>query len=147
MADYPSTTRWLTPEERILAAKRLAHDGIGNTQGVEGEIKESKAFRMTVTDWRVWVLVLLYMLVTGSQTMQYFIPTLVKDFGWSDWSGQFTFAMFWVSANHDGRNVNGNFEQITRSHPTPLGSYARFRSRSFRISSRTSLSSSRCLPG
>lgn len=33
-------------------------------------------------------LVLLYMLITGSQTMQYFIPTLVGIFGWEDWEGQ-----------------------------------------------------------
>jgi hypothetical protein len=88
MADYPSTTRWLSPEERILAAQRLAHDGLGNTQGAHGAVSEMTALRMVVTDWRTWILALLYALVTGSQTIQYFIPTLVADFGWTSWVGQ-----------------------------------------------------------
>ena len=33
-------------------------------------------------------LVFLYMMITGAQTMQYFIPTLVGIFGWEDWEGQ-----------------------------------------------------------
>ena len=89
MADYPSTTRWLTPEERALASQRLAHDGIGDTQGSEERIKEAVAFKMTVKDWKVWALAILYALITGSQTMQYFIPTLVQSFGWSGWEGQY----------------------------------------------------------
>lgn len=28
MPDWPSTTRWLSGEERILAAQRLAYDGV-----------------------------------------------------------------------------------------------------------------------
>jgi hypothetical protein len=31
LPDWPSTTKWLTPEEKFLAVQRLAHDGIGNT--------------------------------------------------------------------------------------------------------------------
>ena len=88
MADYPSTTRWLTPEERILAAQRMAHDGIGATQGTDEQIKQWTALKMTVRDWKVWALTLIYALITGSQTMQYFIPTLVSAFGWTGWEGQ-----------------------------------------------------------
>ncbi|KAK9320861.1 hypothetical protein V1517DRAFT_328185 [Lipomyces orientalis] len=29
MADYPSNTRWLTPQEQLLAAQRLTYDGVG----------------------------------------------------------------------------------------------------------------------
>ena len=54
MADYPSTTRWLTPEERLLASQRLAYDGIGNTQGASGRIGEWEAVKMAFTDWKVW---------------------------------------------------------------------------------------------
>jgi len=28
MPDWPSTTRWLSQEEQILAAQRLAYDGV-----------------------------------------------------------------------------------------------------------------------
>lgn len=88
MADYPSNTRWLTPEEQILAAQRLAYDGLGNAQAAEGRMSEGMAFKAVVRDWRTWILALLYALVTGAQTIQYFIPTLVKSFGWEDWQGQ-----------------------------------------------------------
>lgn len=88
MADYPSNTRWLTPDEQLLAAQRLAYDGLGNAQGASGRITEKEAFKMVVKDWRTWILALLYALVTGAQTIQYFIPTLVKSFGWTSWDGQ-----------------------------------------------------------
>jgi hypothetical protein len=88
MADYPSNTRWLTPEEQLLASQRLAYDGLGNTQGAHGRVSEKEALKMVVKDWRTWTLALLYALVTGAQTIQYFIPTLVKSFGWKDWQGQ-----------------------------------------------------------
>ena len=62
--------------------------GLGVTQGATGKLKESAILKMMVGDWRVWMLALLYALVTGAQTMQYFIPTLVESFGWKSWSGQ-----------------------------------------------------------
>ena len=88
MGDYPSNTRWLTPEEQLLAVQRLAYDGLANTQGARGRVGEMTALSMTVRDWRVWILALLYALVTGAQTVQYFIPTLVEAFGWKGWEGQ-----------------------------------------------------------
>jgi MFS transporter, ACS family, DAL5 transporter family protein len=90
MPDYPSTSkRFLTEEESILACNRLAVDGIGLTQGSGVEhIPHWTAFKMTVRDWRVWAQCLLFVLVTGSQTMQYFIPTLVNSFGWTGPQGQ-----------------------------------------------------------
>ncbi|EME80774.1 uncharacterized protein MYCFIDRAFT_35652 [Pseudocercospora fijiensis CIRAD86] len=115
MADYPSTTRWLTPEERMLAAQRMAYDGIGSTQGTEEQVKEWTAFKMTISDWKVWALALMYALLTGSQTMQYFIPTLVGVFGWKGWQGQYhsippyalalvcTLAFPWISDHYKNK--------------------------------------------
>lgn len=84
MPDYPTSTKskFLTEEERILACNRLAVDGIGLTQGAHERIGEWKALKMAVGDWRTWMLCILFVLGTGSQTMQYFIPSLVKSFGW-----------------------------------------------------------------
>ncbi|KAH8690436.1 nicotinamide mononucleotide permease [Talaromyces proteolyticus] len=91
MPDYPSNSkRFLTEEESILACNRLAADGIDLTQGNGAEnIPHWVAFKMTCSDWRVWAQCLLFVLVTGAQTMQYFIPTLVKSFGWTGPSGQY----------------------------------------------------------
>jgi len=90
MPDYPSSrTRFLNEEESILACNRLSADGIGLTQGRGVEhIPHWVAFKMTVKDWRVWAQCFMFILVTGSQTMQYFIPTLVGSFGWTGVQGQ-----------------------------------------------------------
>jgi hypothetical protein len=90
MPDYPSTSkRFLDEEESILACNRLAADGIAMAQGAGREpIPHWTAFKMTVSDWRVWAQCVLFILVTGSQTMQYFIPTLVRSFGWTGHVGQ-----------------------------------------------------------
>ncbi|RDW64351.1 uncharacterized protein DSM5745_09762 [Aspergillus mulundensis] len=91
MPNYPSnSTRFLSEEESLLACNRLAVDGIALTQGSGAEkIPHWVAFKMTCRDWRVWAQCLLFVLVTGSQTMQYFIPTLVESFGWTGPSGQY----------------------------------------------------------
>ena len=80
LPDYPSTTRWLTPRERKIASQRLADDSLGDTQGGE-KASHKDALRMALTDWRTWAFVVTYMATTGSQTIQYFIPSLVKVSG------------------------------------------------------------------
>ncbi|KIM44203.1 hypothetical protein M413DRAFT_443232 [Hebeloma cylindrosporum] len=89
LPDWPSTTSWLTPEEKFLAVQRLSHDGIGNTGAGGKEPTHREAAKMAFTDWRTWVLVLMYMLATGSQTIQYFIPTLVSQLGYRGYTAQF----------------------------------------------------------
>lgn len=89
LPDWPSTTKWLTPEERFLAVQRLAHDGIGNTGTGGDEPSHNQAMKMAFSDWRTWVLVVMYMLATGSQTIQYFIPTLVAQLGYKGYTAQF----------------------------------------------------------
>lgn len=90
MPDYPTSTKskFLTEDERILACNRLAVDGIGLTQGAHKKIGEWQAFKMACTDWRTWALCFLFVLGTGSQTMQYFVPSLVKEFGWEGHTAQ-----------------------------------------------------------
>ncbi|KAK7932036.1 hypothetical protein PG985_002748 [Apiospora marii] len=91
MPDFPSNSkRFLSQQESLLACNRLAVDGIALALGVGGEkIPHWEAFKMTCSDWRVWVQCFLFVLVTGAQTMQYFIPTLVESFGWTGHTGQY----------------------------------------------------------
>lgn len=91
MPDYPSTSKFLYEEEHILACQRLAMDGIGVTQGAHLKVGKRTAFMMTIKDWRVWSQTVLFNLVTGSQTMQYFLPTIVGVFGWKGYEGQCTY--------------------------------------------------------
>ncbi|WWC98506.1 hypothetical protein V866_005397 [Kwoniella sp. B9012] len=89
MPDWPSTTKFLSGEERVLAAQRLAYDGLANTGGAQGHLGHWQAIKMTVVDWRTWMFVFLYMLCTGAQTIQYFVPTLIGAIGWTGYTGQY----------------------------------------------------------
>ena len=91
MPDYPNNTMWLSPEERLLAAQRLAYDGLANTQGAHGRIGEWEATKMAFKDWRTWFLSFTVAMNLGAQTILYFAPTLVGALGWTSWQGQCTF--------------------------------------------------------
>ncbi|BEI84584.1 hypothetical protein CcaverHIS002_0411880 [Cutaneotrichosporon cavernicola] len=97
MPDWPATTKFLTEEEKILAAQRLAYDGLGATGDGE-KVSEGKALKMVFKDWRVGFLVVLYMLSTGAQTIQYFIPTLVAGMGYKGYDAQYHTIPVYASA-------------------------------------------------
>ncbi|WWD20730.1 hypothetical protein CI109_105206 [Kwoniella shandongensis] len=98
MPDWPSTTKFLSGEERVLAAQRLAYDGLANTGGAQGHIGHWHALKLAVTDWRTWILTVLYMLCTGAQTIQYFVPTLIGALGWKGYVGQYHTIPLYASA-------------------------------------------------
>ncbi|KAK1222822.1 hypothetical protein PQX77_014244 [Marasmius sp. AFHP31] len=89
LPDWPSTTKWLTPEERFIATRRLELDGIGNNTQTGSEPTHKESLKMALRDWRVYYLAVMYMLATGSQTIQYFIPTLVGQLGYSGYDKQY----------------------------------------------------------
>lgn len=117
LPDFPASTtsKFLTEEERILACNRLAVEGISLTQGAHEKVGEWKAFKMVCADWRTWALCLLFALGTGSQTIQYFIPSLVKSFGWEGNTAQCKFA----NAAIFGRN-HPNIVSSNRLHHSEL---------------------------
>ncbi|KAF8905904.1 major facilitator superfamily domain-containing protein [Mucidula mucida] len=125
LPDWPATTSWLTPEERFIAVQRLAYDGIGGVSGKDAQHAEpthGEAFKMAITDWRTWCLSVMYMLATGAQTIQYFIPTLVGQLGYTGYSKQFmtipiygvafVFIVFFCFLS-DIRKERGNYVTIT----------------------------------
>ncbi|KAF9269899.1 MFS general substrate transporter [Marasmius fiardii PR-910] len=123
LPDWPSTTKWLTSEERFVAARRLELEGIGNTQtGEAGEPSHKESLRMALKDWRVYYLAVMYMLATGSQTIQYFIPTLVGQLGYEGYDKQYmtipiymvalVFILFFCFLS-DLRKERGNYVSIT----------------------------------
>jgi len=63
-----------TPEKRLLVIQLLAHDGIVNTGAGGKEISLNKAMKVVFSGWGTWVHAIIYTLVTGSQTIQYFTP-------------------------------------------------------------------------
>jgi hypothetical protein len=98
MPDWPSTTKWLSEDERMLAIQRLAYDGLASTAGAQGHMGHWEAVRAVFSDWRSYFFILLYMLVTGSQTIQYFIPTLIGNLGWTGATGQYHTIPVYASA-------------------------------------------------
>ncbi|EPQ28135.1 uncharacterized protein PFL1_04462 [Pseudozyma flocculosa PF-1] len=97
LPDFPTTTKWLTPRERMIATRRLQRDGVGSAQGGE-DVSHTKAAKMAFTDWRTWAFVLTYMCTTGSQTIQYFIPELVKSMGYTGFHVQYMTAPIYACA-------------------------------------------------
>ncbi|EJD00008.1 MFS general substrate transporter [Fomitiporia mediterranea MF3/22] len=89
LPDWPATTRWLTDEERNLAVQRLLHDGIASSGAEAARPSHTESLKMSFREWRLYPLIFMYMLATGSQTIQYFIPTLVGQLGYKGYTLQF----------------------------------------------------------
>ncbi|KAF5327985.1 hypothetical protein D9758_017790 [Tetrapyrgos nigripes] len=92
LPDWPATTKFLTDEEKFIAVQRLEWEGIGNTgNSSSGTAPPShlEAARMALVDWRTYLLALMFMLATGSQTIQYFIPQLVGQLGYTGYTKQY----------------------------------------------------------
>ncbi|KAK0705671.1 major facilitator superfamily domain-containing protein [Lasiosphaeris hirsuta] len=80
LPDYPRTTTWLSEEERAFASWRLLAD--------INEADEAKAkgllagLKLALTDYRLYLFVLLQHLSLLSQTFQYFFPSIVQTLGY-----------------------------------------------------------------
>ncbi|EXJ80382.1 hypothetical protein A1O1_08526 [Capronia coronata CBS 617.96] len=84
MNDYPSTAKFLTPEERKEVARRLEHD----RSSLADEFS-MKYFWDAVKDWKIWV----HMFITiGVYTPLYsvslFLPTIVRTLGYTNETAQ-----------------------------------------------------------
>ncbi|KIW01978.1 uncharacterized protein PV09_06813 [Verruconis gallopava] len=75
--DWPTTTKWLNEEEKMLGMIRLIED-VGDE---ETEIKTFAAFKMALTDYRVWLCIVGQ--VTAVASLTNFLPSLVATFGFS----------------------------------------------------------------
>jgi type II secretory pathway pseudopilin PulG len=78
--DWPATTKWLSEDEKALAVTRLIEDA-GEEE--EGEIRQLQALKMAATDYRVWLCILGQLSVQAVASLTNFLPTLVRNFGFS----------------------------------------------------------------
>lgn len=76
--DWPSTTKWLTEEEKALGVIRLVEDA-GDE---EEDINTKTAFKMAGKDFRVWLCIVGQLCIQAVASLTNFLPTLVKDFGY-----------------------------------------------------------------
>ena len=82
LPDFPATTRWLSPQERALAMKRMASDfaGIGD-QGETETGGPMHGLVLALTDWKVWWLALAMTSNVVALSFNAFFPTLSATLG------------------------------------------------------------------
>ncbi|WQF86330.1 Putative major facilitator superfamily, MFS transporter superfamily [Colletotrichum destructivum] len=80
LPDEPLTTRWLTPEERILANERILRDTVGNT----GQTTTWSGLLEAAKDPKVWLFTLMQHCHLGANGFKNFFPTAVETLGFNE---------------------------------------------------------------
>lgn len=80
LPNYPSTTKWLSEEERALAIWRLASEA----DGEEDEVKDGvwNGFKQACADPKVWLLVVIQTGAVMGMSFTYFFPSIVATLGY-----------------------------------------------------------------
>lgn len=81
LPDFPSNTRWLSPQERALAIRRMEEDaGVGDEDETEGA---TSGLWLAVTDWKVWWFALAMAAQVVALSFNAYFPTLSATLGYS----------------------------------------------------------------
>ncbi|KAF8231887.1 sugar transporter [Tricholoma matsutake] len=81
LPDFPTTTGWLSPEERALAIRRMEEDaGVGDQEETEGS---TSGLWLAVTDWKVWWFSLALTSQVVALSFNAFFPTLSATMGFN----------------------------------------------------------------
>lgn len=89
LLDFPATTKRFTGRERTLAISRLqTGESASYASGIE-RLGSLQALRLSITNWRTWLLTAGYMVIVGSSTLSYFYPTLVQGLGYEGHMAQY----------------------------------------------------------
>lgn len=83
LPDFPATTKWLTPQERALALKRLEEDVGPSDQDEAEQGGMASGFWAAVTDWKVWWLALTLTSETVALSFNAYFPTLSATMGFN----------------------------------------------------------------
>ena len=79
LPDFPHNTKWLTPEERVVAISRLAEDG---GDGTAFEKTSTQGLREAVSDWKVWWFAAAFIVQLTGQSFYIYFPTLSATMGY-----------------------------------------------------------------
>lgn len=81
LADYPRDTKWLSPDERMVAQARLALE-VGSQDALDEEkVGPLRSLLQAAKDYRVWLFACMQMATTASISYSHFFPTLIDDLG------------------------------------------------------------------
>ncbi|KAF2437594.1 MFS general substrate transporter [Karstenula rhodostoma CBS 690.94] len=111
LPDFPHNTKWLTPEERLLATSRMELDTVGN----EGETSTRKGFMQAAKDPMVWIFAFMAHMHLAANGFKNFFPTVVQTLGFNQTitlvltcppyliAGAVTIAVSWSSGRFNER--------------------------------------------
>lgn len=93
--DYPSTTSRLSPAERELAEIRIIYDKEATLSQSTNRMKPWQAVKAAFVDLRVYFFMALYLLDNGCATINYFVPTVLRDMGYAGTMAQWMTVPVW----------------------------------------------------
>jgi len=79
LPDDPTVTRWLTPEERILASERIRADTVDE----DGKVSTIVGLKQAAKDYRVWIFVFMQHMHLASNGFKNFFPSVVQGLGFN----------------------------------------------------------------
>lgn len=95
LPDFPETARWLSPQERELATRRLLVEG---SKGDSHNITWASA-KATLTDWRLYGHYLIYFAVSlPFSSLSLFTPSITAGLGYKDLQAQLMTVPPWAVA-------------------------------------------------
>ncbi|CZR65616.1 related to nicotinamide mononucleotide permease [Phialocephala subalpina] len=82
LPDYPTTTKWLSEKEVLIAEQRLVNDaGLADSEDVDEGI--FYGLKLALTDPKVWLLALAYHTTIMGLSFSYFFPTITQALGYT----------------------------------------------------------------
>ncbi|KAF9226488.1 MFS general substrate transporter [Gyrodon lividus] len=112
LPDFPTTTKWLTDQERRLALKRMEEDaGVGD-QGETETGGRTHGLYLALTDWKVWWFALAMTTQVVALSFNAYFPTLSATLGYNPTvtlllcAPPFIFTVilaFWLSKRSDAK--------------------------------------------
>lgn len=81
LPDFPTTTKWLSSQERALAIRRMEEDaGVGDEEQTEGH---SNGLWLAIIDWKVWWLAFALTSEVVALSFNAYFPTLSATMGFN----------------------------------------------------------------
>ncbi|KAF6762661.1 sugar transporter [Ephemerocybe angulata] len=120
LPDFPTTSKWLSPQERSLAVKRMEEDG-----GVNDEESESagSGLLMALLDWRVWFIALALTSQVVALSFNAYFPTLTATLGYNRTVTLLLCAPPWAFAALVTFFVSRHSDQVQERFYHIMGSY------------------------
>jgi hypothetical protein len=98
LPDFPTTTKWLTDDERRLALKRMEEDaGAGDHTETEHGGR-GHGFYLAITDWKVWWFAILSVAQVTALSFVFYFPALTATLGYNPTVSLLLVAPPWVYA-------------------------------------------------